>query len=46
MKGYTLFGSVALSSAVSLSARWMSSNEVAGPPLKNDTLLIDLSGKF
>ncbi|MEA3207036.1 MAG: hypothetical protein QOE70_93 [Chthoniobacter sp.] len=46
LKGYSLFGSVALSPAVSLGARWMSANEVAGPPLKNDILQIDLSGKF
>ncbi len=46
MKGYTVFGSVALSPAVSLSARWMTANEIAGPPLKSDILLIDLSGKF
>ena len=46
MKGYTLFGSVALSSAVSLGARWMTANEISGPPLKSDVLLIDLSGKF
>ena len=46
MKGYTLFGSVALSSAVSLGVRWMTANEIAGPPLKSDVLLIDLSGKF
>ena len=46
MKGYTVFGSVALSSAVSLGVRWLSASEIAGPPLKNDTIQIDLSGKF
>jgi Putative porin len=46
MKGYTVFGSVALSPAVTLGARWMTANEIAGPPLKSDILLIDLSGKF
>jgi hypothetical protein len=46
MKGYSLFGSVALSPEVSLGVRWMTANEIAGPPLKNDTLQIDLSGKF
>jgi hypothetical protein len=46
MKGYTVFGSVALSPAVALGARWMTANEIAGPPLKNDVLIIDLSGKF
>ncbi|MGB8166646.1 MAG: putative porin, partial [Chthoniobacteraceae bacterium] len=46
LKGYTVFGSVALSPAVALSARWMTANEIAGPPLKSDVLIIDLSGKF
>jgi hypothetical protein len=46
LKGYTLFGSVALSPAVTLGARWMSANEIAGPPQKLDILQIDLSGKF
>ncbi|MEA3208029.1 MAG: hypothetical protein QOE70_1086 [Chthoniobacter sp.] len=46
LKGYTLFGSVALSPAVSLGIRWMSANEVAGPPQKVDIFQLDLSGKF
>ncbi|MGB8165870.1 MAG: putative porin [Chthoniobacteraceae bacterium] len=46
MKGYTLFGSVALSQAVTLGVRWMSANEVAGPPQKVDIFQVDLSGKF
>ncbi len=46
MKGYTVFGSVALSPAVSLGVRWLSASEIAGPPLKNDTIQIDVSGKF
>jgi hypothetical protein len=46
LKGYTLFGSVALSANVALGARWMTANEIVGPPLKTDILLIDLSGKF
>ncbi len=46
MKGYSIFGSVALSPAVSLSARWMTANEIVGPPLKSDVLIIDLAGKF
>jgi len=46
VKGYTLFGTVALSPAVSLRVLWMSANEVAGPPFKEDTLEIDIGGKF
>jgi hypothetical protein len=46
MKGYSVFGSVALSPAVSLGVRWMTANEIAGPPLKTDILQVDLSGKF
>jgi hypothetical protein len=46
LRGYTLFGSVALSPAVSLGVRWMTANEIAGPPQKVDVLQVDLSGKF
>ncbi len=46
MEGYTISGNVALSPAVSLGLRWMSANELAGPPLKSDVILIDVNGKF
>ncbi len=46
LKGYTFSGALALGSRVALGLRWMSSNQVAGPPLKNDTLQVDVSGKF
>lgn len=46
MEGYTVAGAVALSKKVSLGLRWMSANEIAGPPLKSDVILIDLNGKF
>jgi len=46
VKGYTIFGTMALSPNVSIGLRWMSASEVAGPPLKEDVLQIDVSGKF
>ncbi|MCX6977417.1 MAG: putative porin, partial [Verrucomicrobia bacterium] len=46
MKGYTFSGNLALSSKVNLGLRWMSANEIAGPPLATDILQIDLNGKF
>jgi len=46
VKGYTFGGALALGSRVALGLRWMSSNQIAGPPLKNDTLQVDVSGKF
>lgn len=46
LKGYTLYGAVALSPRIALGLRWMSSDEIAGPPLKIDILQVDFSGKF
>jgi hypothetical protein len=45
-KGYTLWGTYATSARTSLTLRWMSASEVAGPPLKSDIFMIDFSGKF
>ncbi|MCE9610968.1 MAG: putative porin [Chthoniobacter sp.] len=46
VQGYTFTGSFALGERVALGLRWMSANEIAGPPLKADTLQVDVSGKF
>lgn len=46
LEGYTVNGAVALSPNVSVGLRWMSANEIAGPPLKTDVIQIDLNGKF
>jgi hypothetical protein len=46
VQGYTLGGALALGQRVYVGLRWMSSNEISGPPLKNDTLQIDFNGKF
>jgi len=45
-KGYTLWGTYATSARTSLSMRWMSASEIAGPPLKSDIFMIDFGGKF
>ncbi len=46
VQGYTFFGRLALSANVALLVRWMSSDEIAGPPLSNDILQVDVGGKF
>ena len=46
VQGYVIGGALALGARVSLGLRWMSANEIAGPPLKADTLQVDVSGKF
>ena len=46
MEGYSLGAAVALSKRVKLGARWWSTNEIVGPPVKNDVFLLDLSAKF
>jgi len=46
VEGYTLYGGVALSPNVSFALRWMSANELAGPPLKTDVFQIEVNGKF
>lgn len=46
LKGYTVYGALALSPRVALGLRWMSADEIAGPPLKIDILQVDFSGKF
>jgi hypothetical protein len=46
LKGYTIFGNLALTPNVYLGIRWMSANEIAGPPFKSDVLQVDINGKF
>ena len=46
LKGYTVGGQLALSPRVWLGVRWMTAEQIAGPPFKNDTIQIDLNGKF
>jgi hypothetical protein len=46
VQGYTLGATMALSPAVRLGLRWMSSDEIIGSPLSTDTLQLDLNAKF
>ncbi|NQW99320.1 putative porin, partial [bacterium] len=46
VQGFTLGANFALSRLVRLGFSWMSSNEIAGPPLSTDTLQFDINAKF
>lgn len=46
LEGYVLSGQLAISPDVVFGVRWLSANEIAGPPLKSDTLQLDISTKF
>ena len=46
LKGYRLFGAVALSKHINLFIRWMSANEVSGPTFRSDVLQVDFNAKF
>jgi hypothetical protein len=46
LKGYTIFGNLALSPVVSVGFHYYSANAVAGPPFKSDVFQFDVSGKF
>ena len=46
VQGFTIGGSMALSPLVRIALVWMSSNEIAGPPLSSDTLQFDINAKF
>ncbi|MDP3850458.1 MAG: putative porin [Luteolibacter sp.] len=46
VKGFSLGGTMALSPNVRTGIRWMSSDEIAGPPLGSDILQIELNAKF
>jgi hypothetical protein len=45
-KGWILGGSYGLANNTWLRARWLSANEIDGPPLSIDVLQIDLNAKF
>jgi hypothetical protein len=45
-QGFTLGAQMALSPNVKLGARWMSSTEIAGPPLKMDIFMMDITARF
>jgi hypothetical protein len=46
MKGFGIWGSYATSPNTALGIRWMSADQIAGPPLKTDLLQIDFTGRF
>ncbi len=46
VKGFTLYGGVAITPNVSFNVRWLSADPVTGPPFKVDVLQVDVSGKF
>ncbi len=46
LKGYTVGGNLAFSPYVWAGLRWMSADSVGGPPLKDDTLQLDVNAKF
>jgi hypothetical protein len=46
LKGYSIFGAVALSPHVGFYLRWMSADEIGGPAFRNDTLQFDFNAKF
>ena len=46
VQGFTLGANFALTKDVRCGLRWMSSDEIAGPPLASDVLMIDLNAKF
>lgn len=46
LKGYTLYGVLALGPRAAVGVRWMSADEVAGPPLSVDIIQVDFTGKF
>ena len=45
-KGYAIGGSFGLSHNVFLTGRWLSANQISGPPLAIDVLQIDLVAEF
>ncbi len=46
VQGFTIGGAMALSPNVRVGLKWMSSDEVSGPPLSTDTLQFDINSKF
>lgn len=46
VQGFTLGAAMAVSPNVRVGVKWMSSDEVSGPPLSTDTLQFDINAKF
>ena len=45
-KGYFVGANVAMLDRLTLGIRWMSANEISGPPLATDVLQVDIQVKF
>jgi len=46
LKGYTIFGNLALTPVVYLGFHYYSANAIAGPPFKSDVFQFDIGGRF
>ncbi|MFY9987073.1 MAG: putative porin [Chthoniobacterales bacterium] len=46
LKGYTIFGSLALTPAVYVGFHYYSANSVSGPPFKSDVFQFDIGAQF
>jgi len=46
LKGYTIFGALALTKNTSFFVRWMSADSIGGPPVRNDILQFDFNARF
>jgi hypothetical protein len=46
IEGFTVGAGMALNPKINMNLRWMGANEIAGPPLKSDILMLDLNAKF
>ena len=45
-KGYIFGGGLGIAHNIDLSARWLSSSEITGPPYTVDVIQLDLNGRF
>ncbi|HET6438123.1 MAG TPA: putative porin [Anaeromyxobacter sp.] len=46
LKGYIVGGTVAILDQVFTSARWMSADQITGPPFRSDAVMVDVSSRF
>jgi hypothetical protein len=46
MKGYTLSAAMALSKATAIRLSYMTASQIAGPTLRSDVVMFDLTAKF
>ncbi len=46
LKGYSVFGALALSPRVAIGLRWLSADQIAGPTYRNDIFQFDFNARF